>query len=141
VTENEQRLSWNQQIINEFRANDGLVGGNFAAIPLVVLTTTGAKTGQARTSPLAYLTDGDRVVVFASNGGRDKHPAWYRNVLANPTVTVEVGKEKFQATAAVAQGAERDELYARQAAAVPGFADYERATSRVIPVVTLQRIS
>jgi deazaflavin-dependent oxidoreductase (nitroreductase family) len=141
VIDNEQRLSWNQSVIKEFRANQGVVGGDFAGLPLVLLTTTGAKTGQARTSPVAYLRDGERVVVFASNGGRDDHPLWYRNVVANPKVTVEIGADRYQATATVAQGAERDDLYARQVAANPGFGDYERATSRVIPVVTLERVS
>jgi len=139
MTNTEERLGWNQQIIEEFRANEGKVGGSFASLPLTLLTTIGAKTGQARTSPLAYLPDGDRIVVFASNGGRDTHPLWYRNVLANPAVTVEVGAETYPARAVEVTGTERDELYARQVAVVPGFGDYAKTAGRVIPVVALER--
>jgi deazaflavin-dependent oxidoreductase (nitroreductase family) len=141
MTETEERLSWNQGVIEEFRANGGKVGGNFAGMPIVLLTTTGSKTGNARTSPLVYLPDGDRVVVFASNAGRDTHPLWYRNILADPTVTVEVDGEKYQATAVEIEGAERIALFARQVAINPGFGDYERGTSRVIPVIALERIA
>src|SRR5581483_11721454 len=123
----------NQAIIAEFRANGGKVGGPFADTPLLLLTTVGAKSGQPRTTPLAYVADGDRLVVTASNGGRDQHPAWYHNVLAQPLVTVELGAERFQARAIVADQTERDHLYARMVARNPGFAEFERSTSRKIP--------
>lgn len=135
----DERRDWNQKVIDEFRANKGAVGGQFGGMSLLLLTHTGARTGAARTSPLAYLSDGERLLVFASNGGRDDHPAWYHNVIAHPTVTVEVGPEKYQATAVVTSGEERDALFARQAAKNSGFAAYQAGTSRLIPVVALER--
>ncbi|NED97754.1 nitroreductase family deazaflavin-dependent oxidoreductase [Phytoactinopolyspora alkaliphila] len=132
--------SFNEQIIKEFRANAGSVGGDFEGTPMVLVTTTGVKTGLPRTSPLVYTRDGDRLVVIASNGGADKHPSWYTNLRANPIVTVEVGEDTFEAKAIVAEGAERDRLFDAQAELIPGFRDYEAATSRVIPVVTLERL-
>jgi deazaflavin-dependent oxidoreductase (nitroreductase family) len=132
--------NWNQQIIDEFHANAGKVGGMFEGQQLVLLTTIGAKSGEPRVSPLVATQDGDRLVIAASYGGADKHPAWYHNLVANPAVTVEVGTEKFEATATVvADRAERDRLYAGQVAAMPGFADYEPKTDRLIPVVVLER--
>jgi deazaflavin-dependent oxidoreductase (nitroreductase family) len=130
---------FNQQIIEEFRANGGKVGGNFDGAPMVLLTTTGAKTGLERTSPLVYLDDGDRWLVFASAAGADHHPAWYHNVVAHPGVTVEVGTETIHAIAVPLEGAERDEAYARQVEVMPGFGDYERKTDRTIPVIALTR--
>ncbi len=130
---------WNQQIIAEFRANEGRVGGQFEGAPVLLLTTTGAKSGLPRTSPMMYLPDGERLVVFASKAGAPTNPDWYHNLVANPIVTVEVGTEKYEATATATAGGERDELYARQAELYPGFAEYEAKTTRVIPVVALTR--
>jgi deazaflavin-dependent oxidoreductase (nitroreductase family) len=131
---------FNNNLVAEFRANGGKVGGMFANSPLLILTTTGAKSGKQRTSPLVYTTDGDRIVIIASKGGADSHPDWYYNVNANPTVTVELGTESFQATASVVEGEERDRLYNAQAALMPNFAEYEKMTTRKIPVVVLERI-
>ena len=130
---------FNQRIIAEFRANEGRVGPPFEGAPMVLLTTTGAKSGKQRTTPLVYLPNGERVVVFASKAGAPTDPDWYRNLVANPDVTVEVGTEKYEATAVVTGGEERDGLYAQQASKFPNFAEYEKKTDRVIPVVALER--
>ncbi len=132
---------FNQQIIAEFRANGGKVGGRFAGAPMLLLTTTGAKSGQRRTTPLVYLPDGDRLIIFATKGGAPTHPAWYHNLVAHPETTVEVGTETVPVTAVVLTGEERDRLYARQAALRPAFAEYETRTTRRIPVVALRRRS
>ncbi len=132
---------WNQAVIAEFRANSGKVGGQFAGAPLLLLTTTGAKTGRRLTSPLMYNTDGDRLLIFASKAGAPTNPAWYHNLVANPKVTLEVGAETFDATATVVQGGERDRLFARHAAQYPGFAEYQANTTRTIPVIALERVS
>lgn len=133
------QTDFNLKIIEEFRANGGETFGPFKGRPLLLLTTTGAKSGETHTTPLVYSKDGDRYVIIASMGGAPKHPAWYFNVKANPKVTLEVGTEKFQATATIAEGAERDRLYEKQAEAMPAFNDYEAKTARVIPVVVLER--
>jgi deazaflavin-dependent oxidoreductase (nitroreductase family) len=130
---------FNQRIIAEFHANGGTVGGPFAGAPMLLLTTTGAKSGTLRTTPLVYLPDGDRLVVIASKGGAPKHPAWYHNLVAHPDVTVEVGSETLPVRAAVLSGEERDRLYARQAGLRPAFAEYQAKTTRRIPVVALER--
>jgi deazaflavin-dependent oxidoreductase (nitroreductase family) len=130
---------WNTAIIEEFRANGGKVGGQFAGGNLLLLTTRGARTGNPHTTPLAYLPDGDRLVVSASAAGAPRHPAWFHNVRANPTVEVEVGTEVFEAVASVPEGEERDALWAKVTSAMPGFADYQTRTDRVIPVVVLTR--
>jgi deazaflavin-dependent oxidoreductase (nitroreductase family) len=131
---------FNTNIIEEFRANDGVVGGPFDGAPLVLLTTSGARTGATRVNPLASLTTDDgRLFVFASKGGAPENPDWYHNVLAHPEVGVESGREKFTAIAAPVTGPERDRIFAVQKERMPGFADYEKATSRVIPVVELRR--
>ncbi|MEV4106860.1 nitroreductase family deazaflavin-dependent oxidoreductase [Nonomuraea sp. NPDC049695] len=130
---------FNQQIIDEFRANEGRVGGMFEGAPLVLLTTTGAKSGNPSTTPMMYLADGDRYIVIASNAGRDHHPAWYHNLRATPEATAELGTETFEVKAVVVEGAERDELYARMAEKWPGFREYETKTSRLIPVIALYR--
>ena len=130
----------NQKIIDEFRANAGKVGGYFAGKTLLILHTVGAKSGEERVNPTAYTTDGDRLVIIASKGGAPTHPNWYYNILANPLVTVEVGTERFQAQAAVASEPERSRLYQKMVDMMPGFAEYERKTSRVIPVITLTRV-
>lgn len=132
--------SFNDQIVGEFRANAGVVGGMFAGKNVLLLTTIGAKSGAERLSPLVYTRDGDRHVIAASMGGAPKNPAWYHNLVANPKVTVEVGAEKFEATATViADRAERDRLYAGMIAHAEGFADYEKNTDRLIPIVVLER--
>jgi deazaflavin-dependent oxidoreductase (nitroreductase family) len=130
---------FNAKIIEEFRANGGIVGGPFEGAPMVLLTTTGAKSGEQRTSPLVYLPDGDRVVIFASKAGAPTHPAWYHNLKANPAVQVEVGSERYPATAVEITGPERDALFAKQVERMPGFKTYEEATTRVIPVIALVR--
>ncbi|MGD0943605.1 MAG: nitroreductase family deazaflavin-dependent oxidoreductase [Acidimicrobiales bacterium] len=132
--------SWNQKIIEEFRSSGGEVGGQFAAAPLLLLTSTGAKTGQKRTTPVMYLADGDRLAVFASKAGAPTNPDWYRNLLAHPRASVEVGTETFEVEAEVASPAERDRLYAIQAERYPGFAEYQEKTTRVIPVILLRRV-
>ncbi|MEO3793551.1 nitroreductase family deazaflavin-dependent oxidoreductase [Nonomuraea sp. B10E15] len=128
---------FNQQVITEFRANEGRVGGMFEGAPLLLLTTTGAKSGKQSTTPLMYLPDGDRHVVIASAGGADKHPAWYHNLRATPKATIEVGADTFEASAVAVEGEERDRLYARMVAQAPQFAEYEAKTTRRIPVVVL----
>ncbi|WP_439383814.1 nitroreductase family deazaflavin-dependent oxidoreductase [Amycolatopsis lexingtonensis] len=131
---------FNKQVVDEFRANNGVVGGYFEGKNVLLLTTIGAKSGEARLSPLVYTTDGDRYVVAASMGGAPKNPAWYHNLVANPKVTLEVGAEKFEATATViADRAERDRLYAGMVAHAEGFAEYETKTDRVIPIVVFER--
>jgi deazaflavin-dependent oxidoreductase (nitroreductase family) len=135
--------NWNERnpgVIEEFRKNRDSGGGNPPARPLLLLTTTGARSGLQRINPLMYLKDGDRWVIFASKGGAPAHPDWYHNLVANPTVTLEVGVETFEADATVAAGEERDTLYARQAQQFPMFGDYEKkAAGRQIPVVVLTR--
>jgi deazaflavin-dependent oxidoreductase (nitroreductase family) len=130
---------WNSGIIEEFRANHGRVGGRFRGAPLLILKSRGAKTGQLRENPMMYLADGDRYLVFASKGGAPTNPDWYHNLVANPRATVEVGDETFDVDAEVLTGEERDRFYAKQAELYPGFADYERKTDRIIPVIALTR--
>lgn len=131
---------FNQNIITEFRANDGKVSGLFANVPLLLLTTIGAKSGQPRIIPLAYTTDGDHFIVIASKGGAPTNPDWYHNLLANPVVTVEIGNERFQARAVAAEGQERERLYNQMAEQLPQFAEYQRNTSRQIPLIVLERV-
>jgi deazaflavin-dependent oxidoreductase (nitroreductase family) len=134
--------NFNQDIIDQFRANNGtMVSGMFKGAPLLLLNTTGAKSGQPRINPLAYTRDGDRYVIIASKAGAPTNPDWYYNVVANPEVTIEVGPERLPVRASVAEGAERDRLYAAQATLMPGFAEYERITTRRIPVVILEPIT
>jgi deazaflavin-dependent oxidoreductase (nitroreductase family) len=132
---------WNQKMIAEFRANGGKVPGMVAGtfLPLALLTTIGAKSGQQRVTPVVYVQDGDRLFVSASNGGMSTNPNWYHNILAHPEVTVEVGDQKFAAKVVVITGKERDEIYAKQARLMPNFAEYQQQTTRVIPVVELVR--
>lgn len=132
---------FNQTIIDEFRANGGKVGGYFAGANMLLLHTVGAKSGQERTNPLVYVTDGDRLVIIASKGGADSNPDWYYNVLANPNVTVELGNEQFQARAtAVTEEPERSRLYAKMVDHRAGFAEYEQKTNRKIPAIVLERV-
>jgi len=128
---------WNSKIIEEFRANEGKVGRPFAGAPILLLHTTGAKTGRERVNPMMYLDlDGHRYV-FASKAGADTNPDWYWNLVAHPDVTVEVGTETYEVSAGPVTGADRDRVYSEQAWRYPGFAEYEQKTSRVIPVVEL----
>lgn len=131
---------WNNAIIEEFRANEGRVGNRFEGAPMVLLTTTGAKTGRQRVTPLMCLPDGDRIAVFASAAGAPASPAWFHNAVAHPVVTVEYGTETFEARAEVADRPERDRLYGMQAERYPQFAEYETKTTRLIPVLTLSRL-
>ena len=129
--------NWNKAVIDEFRANAGKVGGMFEGRTLLLLHTVGAKSGQERINPVACVKDGDRLVIIASKGGAPTNPDWYHNILANPKVTVEVGTDQFQASAAVASEPDRTRLYQKMVEVMPGFADYERKTTRVIPVIIL----
>ena len=131
---------FNQNLIAEFRANDGKVSGQFAGSPLILVTHTGAKSGVARTSPLVYTRDGDRIVLIASKGGAPSHPHWYLNMIATPLVTVELPGETYQARVVEAVGAERDRLYAAQADQMAAFKEYAAKTDRVIPVLVLERV-
>lgn len=135
------RTDWNRQTIEAFRSNGGKVGGIWEGRPLLLLTTTGAKSGRPHTTPTMYLRDGNRLLIFATKGGAPTHPDWYHNLLAHPEVTVEVGTETYRATATPLTGEERDRLYARQAQLYPQFAEYQRRTSRTIPVIALERKS
>jgi deazaflavin-dependent oxidoreductase (nitroreductase family) len=132
---------WNAQVIAEFRANGGKVGGNFKNATMVLITTKGARTGKEYTTPLVYLPDANRVVVFASKGGAPTNPDWFHNLRANPTVGVEVGTETYQARAVVIEGEERDRLYAEQVKRFPAFGEYENKTKRKIPVIALERLA
>lgn len=131
---------WNKATIEEFRANAGKVGGRFAGKTLLLLHTTGAKSGEERINPVAYVQDDDRLVVIASKGGAPTNPDWYHNLLAHPLVTVEVGTEQFQAQAAIVPEPERSRLYRKMVAMMPGFAEYEQKTTRKIPVIALTRV-
>lgn len=130
-------MSWNEGVIEEFRKNHGKVGGPFSGAPILLLHHVGAKTGKARVNPVMYLKDGDRYLVFASKGGGPKHPDWYHNLKAHPDVQIEVGDAKIDVRAKEITGRERDQLYARQSSLRPQFADYEKKTTRVIPVISL----
>ncbi len=131
--------SYNRQLIEEFRAHRGKSGGPMEGRPLLLLTTAGAKSGQLRTTPVMYIPDGDRLLVIASNAGAATHPDWYRNLLAHPEVTVEVGNETFKAIAVVTEGSERQRLWTRIVELYPFFADHEAKTTRQIPVIVLRR--
>jgi deazaflavin-dependent oxidoreductase (nitroreductase family) len=130
---------WNTNIINEFRANEGRVGGPFKGAPMLLLHHTGAKSGKVRVNPLVYLADSDRLLVFGSKGGAPTTPDWFHNLRANPAATVEVGTDKFAVEAEELTGEEHDRLYAKQAGIMPAFADYQAKTSRTIPVMALKR--
>jgi len=150
--------NFNQTVIDEFRTTDGKLDsprgqailsallpaealGRFSFVPALLLTTIGARSGKERISPLAYLPVGERVMIIASKAGADSNPDWYYNVLANPEVTVEIGAEKFQARAEVlTSGPERDRLYALMAEQLPQFGEYQRKTTRTIPVILLDRL-
>ena len=131
---------FNQKVIEEFRANAGKVGGQFAGAPMVLLTTKGAKSGKTYVHPLVYTRDGNKYVIIASFAGGPKNPSWFHNLVAHPTVTLEIGAEKFPAKASIASGAERERLFNAQATQMPVFNDYRKKTARQIPVVVLDRI-
>ncbi len=132
--------NFNDNMVADLRAHAGVsTQGPMAGRRLMVLTTTGARTRELRATPLAYTRDGDAYVIIASKGGAPTHPAWYHNLVAHPEVTVEVDGERFPARATVVHGAERRRLYDAQATLMPGFAEYEKRTERVIPVVRLER--
>ena len=131
---------FNESIINEFRANEGKVGGPFAGAPVVLLHTTGAKSGQARINPLvAQPGEEGTLYIFASKAGSPTNPDWYHNLVAHPEVEIEIGTEHFAATATPVTGTERDRIFTRQKELMPGFADYESKTTRTIPVIALTR--
>lgn len=131
---------WNAAIIKEFRANEGKVGGQFAGAPLLLLHSRGARTGKERVNPVMYRRVGDTYAVFASRGGSPNNPDWYHNLLANPRTSVEVGSDTVEVTARVVEGDERNDIWDAQKKDLPGFAEYERATTRQIPVVILQPV-
>ena len=131
--------AYNRHLIEEFRANGGQTAGPYAALPLLLLTTIGARTGQPRTSPLMYIPDGDQLLVLASNFGAPKHPDWYQNLLVHPHVTVEVGAETYRATAVTLTGIEREQSWARIVERSPHLAELQRTTRRQIPLVALRR--
>src|SRR4030081_27149 len=131
---------FNERNIAEFRANHGGVRGRSGGAPILLLHTVGARSGEPRTNIMMYLADGERYLVFPSNQGADYNPAWYWNLKANPNVRIEVGDDIIDVHATDIQGAERDDKYALQAARYPGFAEYQRMTSRTIPVVALTPI-
>jgi deazaflavin-dependent oxidoreductase (nitroreductase family) len=134
-----QTNAWNNQVIEEFRAIGGKVGGTYEGAVLLLLSTTGARSGKRRTTPLAYLIDGERLIVAASVLGAAHHPAWYHNLVAHPTVTVELGPETFDATATVIAGKDRERLWAWATKQWPLLAEHQAKTARQIPLVALQR--
>jgi deazaflavin-dependent oxidoreductase (nitroreductase family) len=134
-----ERDDWNRRVIEEFRANEGKVGGMFEGMPLLLLHHVGAKSGTERVNPLAYQRVGDSLAVFASKGGSPTNPDWYHNVRANPNVTVEIGTERYPATARIANGEERKRIWTAQIARYPQFSEYEEKSGRQIPVVLLDK--
>ena len=132
---------WNKKIIEEFRANDVKVGGNFAGKTLLLLHTKGAKSGLERINPVACVRDGERFAVIASKGGADTHPDWYYNVVANPQLTFEFRTETFQAQATIAEEPERTRIYDKMGEMMPGFNDYRAKAKRVIPVIVLTPVN
>jgi deazaflavin-dependent oxidoreductase (nitroreductase family) len=128
---------FNQQVITEFRENDGKVGGMFDGMPLLLLHHVGAKSGTARIAPLVYMPDGDRYLIFASKAGAPENPSWFHNVLAHPETEIEVGSDTVPVVASEVSGDERDRLYAQQMEVAPQFGEYQSKTTRKIPVVAL----
>jgi deazaflavin-dependent oxidoreductase (nitroreductase family) len=131
---------FNQHVMKEFRANQGKPGGQLANMPLLLLTTTGAKSGRAITKPLVYTRDGDRIVIVASFAGGPKNPPWYHNLVANPEATVELGSERFRVRATATSGEERQRLFNRHAEQMPIFTEYQQKTTRQIPVFVLTHL-
>jgi deazaflavin-dependent oxidoreductase (nitroreductase family) len=136
----EEMDEYNRRLIEDFRAHGGKVSGDFERTPMLLLTSTGAKSGQRHTTPMGYMPDDDRLIVFAANGGAPKNPDWYHNLVAQPHVTVEVGTETFAALAVVTQGAEREQLWIRGVAMFPFLAKHQAKTPRQIPVIALSRL-
>ncbi len=132
---------WNQQIIDEFRASDGKLSGQFEGAPMLLLHNAGAKSGVERVNPMMYQADGARFVVFASKAGAPTNPDWYHNLVAHPRASVEVGGKTIAVNARIADGEERTRLWNTQKERYPGFADYENKTTRVIPVIILEPVS
>jgi deazaflavin-dependent oxidoreductase (nitroreductase family) len=135
-----ERDDWNRNVIEEFRTNDGVVGGMFEGMTLLLLHHTGAKSGSERINPLVYRRDGDNYVIFASKGGAPTNPDWYHNLRANPDASVEVGVQSFAVKARVAEGEERERLWSAQKKDIPQFAEYESKAGREIPVVVLESV-
>jgi deazaflavin-dependent oxidoreductase (nitroreductase family) len=129
---------WNTKIIDEFRANGGEIGGPFEGAPMLLLHTTGARSGEERVNPMMYQDLGDAVAVFASKAGAPTNPDWYHNLLAHPEVSAEIGTETRRFRARIADGGERERIWSKQKHDYPGFADYEVKTDRQIPVVVLE---
>ena len=134
-----QMIDYNNKVIKEFRENGGQVTGRFAGAPLMLLTTTGAKSGEKRTTPLVHSVDGDDLIIIASYAGNPKHPNWYLNIRANPEVTIELPSETFTTNAVIPEGEERQRLFDQQAAKMPAFKEYQAKTSREIPVIVISR--
>jgi deazaflavin-dependent oxidoreductase (nitroreductase family) len=139
MTDQPDQHEYNRQLIEQFRAQRGQSDGPMAGRPLLLLTTTGARSGQARTTPMMYIPDGDRLLVIASNAGAPAHPAWYHNLVAHPDVTVEVGADTYPATATVLQGAEREQLWQMIVARYPFFTEHQAKITRQIPLIALHR--
>lgn len=139
MTELHEWNEWDRQVIEEFRANGGNVGGQLAGAPVLLLTTTGAKSGQQRTCPLVYLSEGGRIYVFAGNRGAPTNPAWYHNLVAHPDITVEVGTEKFAARAIIVDDEEAKRLGNIQVQKIPALAELMEKMTRKVPAVLLER--
>jgi deazaflavin-dependent oxidoreductase (nitroreductase family) len=131
--------SWNTGVIEEFRENHGKVGGRWEGRSLLLLTTTGRRSGRKHTTPIVYTRDGDRLLVYASKGGAPTHPDWYLNLVKDPHVVAEIGDDQVEMVATPLEGEERDRFYAEQVERSPQFGEYQEKTSRVIPVVALRR--
>ncbi|MFZ0887312.1 MAG: nitroreductase family deazaflavin-dependent oxidoreductase [Candidatus Binataceae bacterium] len=131
---------FNKKVIEEFRANGGKVGGQFAGAPMVLLTHQGAKSGKTYTTPLVYSKDGDRFVIIASKAGAPSNPSWYHNLVAHPEVTLEIGAEHFKARTVIIKGEERERLFNAQAQQMAVFNEYRKRTARQIPVIALERV-
>lgn len=140
MTEISDFKAFNTNVVDEFRANGGKVGGPFEGMTLLLLTTTGAKSGQPRLSPLAYLTIDGKIIIIGSKGGADTHPDWVHNLRANPQAHIDLGREAYDVTARELPAGERDEVFAKVVAVAPGFGDYQEKTSRVIPLFELNRV-
>ncbi len=130
---------WNDKVIAEFRANQGKLGGQFEGAPLLLLHSTGAKSGHERVNPMMYLEVGEAFAVFASKAGADTNPDWYHNLIAHPEARIEIGAETVDVTAQILDAEAREPIWEEQKSRYPGFADYETKTDRVIPVVLLGR--
>ncbi len=139
MTEKQEVKDWDRRIIEAFRAKGGNVGGQYVGVPLLLLTTTGAKSGEPRTSPLVYLSEGGRMYVFAGNRGAPTNPGWYHNLVAHPDVVVELGTEQFEARAIVVDSAQWDRLGSIQVQKIPALAALQAQITRKVPVVLLER--